>query len=299
MLCTKYHTLEPHLHHRFSELQPYLDGLFLFPLTSLSFLTFRLYSNHHLIIVMEGLPPELKLELMQRLDNFCSLSTLIHAIPSFYHVLVHAKLTVLSSILKTAIQLPVVSDALTVLESSKLSNATSEEVRTILQNYKHGLENEHTTVLIEPSSSLATCVDIVRKHRLIEWFRQDLCRSNLPTPPLTNPQEPTDPLPVSTEENTRIYRALYRFELYCNLFRDANLYRLNTYEARTRLLKLWPSWEVEELSCIHNYLSRRLSEVLDEVAEHDVETGGFYHNVGKDRALSPPTCWTDISFLQD
>ena len=69
------------------------------------------------------------------------------------------------------------------------------------------------------------------------------------------------------------------------------------FDAST-LLALWPAWEVEELNCIHNYLSRRLSDVIDEVAEHDVKMGESYGNVAFDRMLHFPSVigfWLELS----
>ena len=126
-------------------------------------------------------------------------------------------------------------------------------------------------------------MDLARNHKLVEWFTHDLCTTIFSNHPFTHQQDGTKPLPVSTEETVRIHRALYRFELYCDLFRPTTQSRLDPDEACERLLNLWPAWEVEELGCINNYLSRRLSEVIDEVAEHDVELGDFYGNVAFDR----------------
>jgi len=210
---------------------------------------------------------------------------LIHAIPSFYQVFIRTKSTVLSSVLKRAIQPPVEQDALAAVESSRLVLPKPDEVRTSVQKYKQRREMKHLTAFIKLSLSLPMCVDLGRKHKLIEWFTHDLYCSTLSVHLSTRQRNATESLPISTDETIRIHRALYRFELYRDLFKEENQGQLDTYEARKRLLKVWPPWEVEELSCIHNYLSRRGSDVLDEVAEYDVETGDFNHNVGKDCKL--------------
>lgn len=231
---------------------------------------------------MEALPPELKIEVMQRADEISALSTLIHSIPSFFNVFTKAKTTILRSVLRRAIQPLVTQDALTVLDSSKLTVSGTEEVRRFLESYKYRLKIKDPLTLTESLSPLSTHMDLSRKHKLVEWFTHDLCTTILSSPPFTRQGE-TKSLPVSTEETVRIHRALYRFELYCDLFRPTIPSRLGPDEAREQLLDLWPAWEVEELSCIHTYLSRRLSDVVDEVAEHDVELGDFYGNIAFDR----------------
>ena len=86
---------------------------------------------------MEALPPELKIEVMQRVDEISSLSTLIHSIPSFFNIFIKAKGAILCSVLRRAIQPFVAADALTVLESSKLTVPSPDEVRKFLEDYRH------------------------------------------------------------------------------------------------------------------------------------------------------------------
>lgn len=232
---------------------------------------------------MDSLPPELKIELMRRVDEISLLSTLIHSIPSFFNVFITAKGSILRSVLRRAIQPSVTQDALTVVYSSKLTVPDPDEVRQFLKEYKYRLKTMESAAFPEPSTSLSVHMDLARTHKLVEWFTYDLCSSILSNDPFIHQQGETKHLPISTDETIRIHRALYRFELYCDLFRPTIPSRLGSDEACERLLNLWPAWEVEELSCIHNYLSRRLSDVIDEVAEHDVELGDFYGNVANDR----------------
>ena len=71
--------------------------------------------------------------------------------------------------------------------------------------------------------------------------------------------------PLSTNETTRIRRALYRYELYCNMFGPQN-YMLHEHEVMV-FLRLFPPWEVEEIGCIHTYLQNRLT-IFGEIVYH-------------------------------
>jgi hypothetical protein len=102
----------------------------------------------------------------------------------------------------------------------------------------------------------------------------------------------TAPDPSRTELR-RIYRALYRFEMFCKLFspnrfpRDnarylqtgypytgaASAARLNAIEADGRdisdwFLAIFQSWEVEELGCVYDFLLRQYDILFKQVAEH-------------------------------
>ncbi|MCJ1402995.1 hypothetical protein MMC11_006217 [Xylographa trunciseda] len=95
--------------------------------------------------------------------------------------------------------------------------------------------------------------------------------------------------PFSSTERRRIERAFYRFELYCNLFRERKYGddRFSPEEQRDIFFASYTPWENEQLACIHDYLFDRLSirafrvmtltEIaFNDVAEHDIYWGEWY-----------------------
>lgn len=85
----------------------------------------------------------------------------------------------------------------------------------------------------------------------------------------------------SKREAFRIRRALYRFQIYCNLlFRNENDFHP---ERRVRQMRssyivrhffgCFSPWVDEQLACIHDYLEDILSRAFDDVAAHDVDWG--------------------------
>lgn len=81
------------------------------------------------------------------------------------------------------------------------------------------------------------------------------------------------PRPLSNTEETRIVRALYHFQLYCNLFgvgryKPVTGRRLNLYpEDIMRLfLNVFEPWEVEEMACIHNFARWEVDQVFRRVS---------------------------------
>jgi hypothetical protein len=76
----------------------------------------------------------------------------------------------------------------------------------------------------------------------------------------------------SATEQTRLMRALYRFELFCNLFGqgpEARRVRLTAPLADCEILAhcfgpLAP-WEVEEIDCIYTLIRNKYNEVFDTI----------------------------------
>ncbi len=99
---------------------------------------------------------------------------------------------------------------------------------------------------------------------------------------------------ISESEELRILRALYRFQLYCNIFGrktiDAAKQAPPTMEGWPRQpwpgqspddldceLELffwpWPPWANEQLACVFEYLETKISVYFNDVASHDIDWG--------------------------
>ncbi|KAF2745517.1 hypothetical protein M011DRAFT_488120 [Sporormia fimetaria CBS 119925] len=79
--------------------------------------------------------------------------------------------------------------------------------------------------------------------------------------------------PPSTEEVSRIRQALYRFEIFCSLF------RLETNDGGpgpdlvNAYFSCFSPWEIEQLACVHDFLVRVVAPAFNDVAEHDILWG--------------------------
>ncbi|KAF2762333.1 hypothetical protein EJ05DRAFT_497187 [Pseudovirgaria hyperparasitica] len=79
--------------------------------------------------------------------------------------------------------------------------------------------------------------------------------------------------PATRTEETRIQRAMYRFEIFCNLFRGfENPAPTQTWDAF--FLKFSP-WENEQLACVHDYFAQAVYPAFNDIAEHDIAWGEF------------------------
>ncbi|KAK4038996.1 hypothetical protein C8A01DRAFT_16975 [Parachaetomium inaequale] len=114
-----------------------------------------------------------------------------------------------------------------------------------------------------------------RTHAIIEHFTRDLVQDTLP---LARTELGLRGKHGATDlEVFRIQRAMYCFQVYCNLFRHPydrpQRRRLGTVLAVYFFGENYSPWVHEQLACIHDYFERVLSRAFDEVAAHDVEWG--------------------------
>lgn len=79
--------------------------------------------------------------------------------------------------------------------------------------------------------------------------------------------------PLSSTEETRIFRSLYRFELYCALF-GVRYYRsnrpqwfleLNPMDMLMMFMEIYEPWEVEEIICIYIFAREKIDKVFHDI----------------------------------
>ena len=78
--------------------------------------------------------------------------------------------------------------------------------------------------------------------------------------------------PLSKMEETRLFRAFYRFQLCCNLFgtgrhRTLRYHRLNfdSLDILRFFFCLFEPWEVEEIACIYTFAKEKYNQIFREI----------------------------------
>lgn len=104
---------------------------------------------------------------------------------------------------------------------------------------------------------------ISRTHTIIEHFTRDLLEDSLPLVRKHLGLRRRDCSTASDDEVFRIQRAMYRFQLYCNLFqypytRKQIFHRLGPI-LHVYFFNPFSPWVNEQLACIHDYFERVLS----------------------------------------
>lgn len=133
-------------------------------------------------------------------------------------------------------------------------------------------------------SAISIADAISRTHDHVDYFCERFVRERLPLmEKLVGRQLRTEDRSPSHMELFRIRRALYRYQIYCNLFfRDEVDFHPGKWVRQSRnahldyyILSPFPPWVNEQLSCVHDYLEEVLSRTFDDVASHDIVWGAL------------------------
>ena len=224
----------------------------------------------HTGVSVLALPVEMKQAIFSKLPDVSSVVYLHLAHSSFYHCLQDAKSVILSHVLQSQIHSDVAFDALAALKSSKLgsSNLTwsKEDVRKLMTVYD-GIR----VASLSRHWSFRDALYLDNLHNHVEYFARGFITTAL-NPKTDHNAFSVNAQTASSSEQHRVERTLYRFELYCNLFRkrerkrrELSRNRLNPEERFIHreqhqiFFERFPPWENEQFASIREYLFKRLS----------------------------------------
>ncbi|KUJ18950.1 uncharacterized protein LY89DRAFT_582443 [Mollisia scopiformis] len=182
----------------------------------------------------------------------------------FYHIFKDAEDFITQHVLVSEIDLGVLPEAIAVLGSSHLGSSTREAILKLIST------NLEPRRLPQRAWKLSDALRLSKIHTHVRSFTETYA-IEIPRCCLDEGGD----YPATSSEVARIQRAFYRFELYCNLFRDYENPPLSLAEQKEFFFNKFAPWENEQLTCIHNYLFELVSEVYNEMVEHDV-TFGYY-----------------------
>lgn len=219
---------------------------------------------------LEGLPFEIQSAVLLNIRDIASLKNLIHASPTCHSAYLSQRHAILKRVLFNSIPPDVLYDAFSAIASSRTLTSNVEDrvarVKAFLSEY-----NENRDTWTSPEHlDLDIVSRLARLHNQVQHATKDLCQLAVSSHPFGNQAEQCELLSVN--ESRRFYRAFYRFEIFCTLFRnwknpsddeslsDASLededstYEIDSMEKSSRFLSLFSPWEVEELACVRDYL---------------------------------------------
>ena len=220
---------------------------------------------------LESLPVEIQSAILLNIQDIVSLRNLTRASPEYHNAYLSQRLQVLNRILFNSIYPDVLYDALFAISSRKtLTNDLKDRVtrvKTFLSEY-----NDSRGTWTSPEHvDLESACKLTQLQIRVQHATEDLCQTALSSNPFSGNQA-EDWGQLSSNECRRVYRAFYRFEMFCNLFRnwknspddqdlsdavsvsDDSTSELDSMEKSSRFLSLFKPWEVEELACVRDFL---------------------------------------------
>ncbi|KAI4593722.1 hypothetical protein KJ359_009001 [Pestalotiopsis sp. 9143b] len=244
---------------------------------------------------LEGLPAELLRIILSTLQSPLELRCTIQASSACYRTFLGSKASILTQVLHNALgqATPEALGALYALDIPNSQKVSKAEHRRIVLDFLQKLQNSR---LQFPHRF----EDVARLSRL--WLRVDafvtdyssrahmLLHSKEP-PALPAWAHPSSPMlrtsiALSPTESTRMQRAFFRFDIYRSCFQpewedsDGRSPIFSASEQCRLFLRALPEWEVEELCCVHQYLTSLLVVLVGHLED------AFYGEV--QHAAKPP-----------
>ncbi|WEW56835.1 hypothetical protein PRK78_002290 [Emydomyces testavorans] len=219
---------------------------------------------------LENLPPELRRLLLSFLD-LEALSTLVHASPIFYHQYLADRRYLRRKCLEmTLSSVAFDSCAAYWLDSTDfMSTRSTETVTQFLESYRdRRASTDFWTFIEKPTdddvSGMITFYSSIIKplaRSYTAWALGNLA---------TETKNSLSREPFSKTEQTRLRRALYRFQICCKLFgqnrhRWINSPRLKPVDILKMFFCVFEPWEVEEIACIYTFAQEKYDQIFHDI----------------------------------
>lgn len=222
---------------------------------------------------LDGLPSELKALILHSAPSIPALQTLVRSSPLYHKVYLDERKVILSAVLLRDIGPQVLPDALAVHKASQIgfdgSSLRKDSVKSFISQYK--AERGSSSPATCDPLDIGTLESLSRLQSVVTKITSDFCEATLSVHPVTG--ERTQPhRDLSINEKRRIYRALYRFELFRALFTEPRGIQIppesrrcfDSMDQSLLFLSIFKAWEVEEVACVRDYIIRRHTEILRE-----------------------------------
>ena len=222
---------------------------------------------------VENLLPEVLHDVLAMLD-LDDLSAMIHASPIFHRQYILHRRLLLCQSLETTLR-HATGTAYTVFRtnSDEFSRTrTQQAIAQILQSY----HNSYNTVSYKSLSELLTEEEAVCMSGFYSSTVSPVIRryANWAQSNLSAESKCQDIIhhPLSRAERSRLVRAMYRFQLCCNLFGTVSRSSLTQASLRVKpedILNMfftrYEPWEVEEVACVYSFAKETYNKIFSDV----------------------------------
>jgi len=222
---------------------------------------------------LEGLPAELKKKILQSAPNISALQNLARSSPLYYKIYLDKRKVIIPPVLLRDIGEEGLPDALAVYKTSQVefdkSEGGKDRVRSFLSKFRAERDSSsHSTCDSLDIHALESLLDL---QSIVARVASEFCDDTLSVHPVMGKrtQSLKDP---SSNEKRRIYRALYRFEMFRVLFTESygegtptdSRHLFHEADQSFLFFTLFETWEVEELACVRDWIIKHYSEAIQE-----------------------------------
>ena len=203
---------------------------------------------------METLPTEIKVQVFNFLFSLSDVKSLNQISPSFHEAFVSSKNFIIQKLVKNRLDPELLREIQAVARSLHMKVWSREEVLEILGSYF----SSQPRIMAAIKWDMSTTLVIDQLQTLIDDFSAHYASTALTDGYESNRE--ADSRPVTVSESRRFNRNFWKFELYCNLFRDhlpnktrPYQQRFSTKEQKSLFPDHFAALENEQLGYIHLY----------------------------------------------
>jgi hypothetical protein len=234
------------------------------------------------MVSLEDLVPDILFLMLLKAESMEILWAFIRASPRMYRIFQHKRDVILTTVIAREINYGIMVDAHSALSSSRFKPRGLSKRQAVdwLAEYQADMTGN---AILSASSQEPDALQLWWIHRDVKFFAELFVNDRLHiVTGGVNILNSTEPVvqqdyglgQLSITEKTRIYRAIYRYAIYGNLFyfdsdRPGTAERGLIYaqEQSHSFLTLFPAWQVEELSCINDFIRDKILKKWQEIED--------------------------------
>lgn len=219
---------------------------------------------------LETLPPKLQSQVLSSLASLDDLKAAVHASPALHQQYLSDQKRVLDRVLRSTLGDRVFVDAYAVQTSRPLGRLPFESppmaIEMHLMTYQKLVDSSPDVI---PVSERCTVEELIGMAVFYTGTIKPLLR-RIPRLLLRNLDRSIKVDGLSRVEQTRILRALYRFQLWCNLYGTSQLacareQTIDPYDILGYFFEVFNPWEIEEISCIYAFFMEMYEKVFADI----------------------------------
>lgn len=217
--------------------------------------------------VLQGLPLEIKQDILVRVSDFKTLRSAVLARCGFEHAFFNRPDYIVKQLLLKMVPAEVIPEVIAVHQARK-NPVTKDTIVTAVDDYFASLNCSTPP----RGLTIQDGVEIENLHLLVEKYIHRFLGVALWDNDLAGKSEGIIK-PPSEREMIRINRAFYLFELFATLFREGDaendfciwlVKKAITFAAR------FSPWELEQIGCIHDFYLRQIEDGMSALSRHTI-----------------------------